>query len=109
MTETELRERLKGAPRMYTYWIHYKGTLYVVLRSALIERDLSPCVIYARAASAQEQDSQLPPVPFIRPLCEWAELVEHEGKMVPRFRPLDPPQLEDANDLLPVSGQASHP
>jgi len=83
-----------NAPAAGSLWVHYKGNAYIVVRSALIESDLSPCVVYERATLLAS--GVLPPLPttFVRPLAEWTELVQHEGETVPRFRPLAPAKLE---------------
>jgi hypothetical protein len=64
---------------------HYKGHLYEVLGIARHSEDLSPLVLY-RSLDAQGRpvDGAL----WVRPHSMWSELVEHEGRQVPRFAPL---------------------
>jgi hypothetical protein len=59
------------------YYEHYKKLHYKVLMLALREEDNEPCVIY----EAQYGDRII----FIRPVANWCEEVEVDGKIMPRF------------------------
>ena len=56
---------------------HYKKQTYTVVALALREEDCAPCVVYR----AEYGDG----VTFIRPVTNWLETVETDGKIVPRF------------------------
>ncbi len=56
---------------------HYKNQIYTVLNLAIQESTDAVCVIYR----AEYGDKLL----FIRPVDEWIEEVEWEGKRVARF------------------------
>ena len=55
---------------------HYKGGTYSKLMEAEMEATLEPVVIY------RGQDSRT----WVRPKSEFYEKVEHNGKMVDRFK-----------------------
>lgn len=54
---------------------HYKGGLYDWIGNATLESDLTPMTVY------RAQDGSL----WVRPTAVFFELVEIEGKQVPRF------------------------
>lgn len=58
---------------------HYKGGLYEVVATATLEATHEPLVVY-RADS----DGTV----WARPLAQWSETVEHDGKILARFLPL---------------------
>ncbi|GAB3409655.1 DUF1653 domain-containing protein [Massilia agilis] len=60
---------------------HYKGGLYEVLHEALLESDHTPMIVY-RAANGTV---------WIRPKHVFFELVEVDGRQVPRFAPVGEP------------------
>ena len=60
---------------------HYKGKLYEVIGVASHSETLEEMVVYR----AQYDDQRL----WVRPLSIFQEMVEHEGKSVPRFEYLD--------------------
>lgn len=64
-------------------WKHYKGDIYVVADIALIESTMEIAVIYSSL--------EHPRVRFIRPLSVWGELVEWNGRTVPRFSKIETP------------------
>jgi hypothetical protein len=57
---------------------HYKGGLYELVCEATLESDHTPMIIY-RAANGTI---------WCRPKSVFHELVEVDGKMVPRFAPV---------------------
>jgi hypothetical protein len=57
---------------------HYKGGLYEFVCEATLESDLTPLVVY-RAANGTV---------WVRPKAVFFELVEVDGKQVPRFAPV---------------------
>lgn len=61
-------------------YMHYKQLSYKVLAIALREEDNEPCVVY----QAEYDDS----LTWIRPVGNWLEEVEVEGKKVKRFTQL---------------------
>lgn len=58
--------------------MHYKQLTYKVIDIALREEDNEPCVIY----QAEYGDN----VTWIRPVANWIEKVEVDGKKVKRFK-----------------------
>lgn len=72
----ELLRRLAACPARGTQWRHYRGTEYVVWGKAIDEATGAALVLY--------HTSSLSCV-FARPLSEWLEEVEHEGRRVPRY------------------------
>ena len=65
---------------------HYRGGLYEVLGVARHSEDLSPLVLYRPLAT---DGSATEDVIWVRPHAMWSEPVAHEGRVVPRFSPLD--------------------
>jgi hypothetical protein len=57
---------------------HYKGGLYELVCEATLESDLTPMIVY-RAANGTV---------WVRPKSVFFELVEVDGKQVPRFAPV---------------------
>ena len=57
---------------------HYKGGLYELVCMATLESDLSQMVVY-RAA-----DGSI----WTRPISVFFELIDVDGKLVPRFAPV---------------------
>lgn len=78
INEGQLHERLKACPLGGTLWRHYKGNLYVVLGFAILESTLEPAVLYHERGGG---------IPFCRPLSEWRQTVNVDGKDVQRFTP----------------------
>lgn len=79
-SDAELALLLAGCPEG-DRWRHYKnGYLYYIVGTAIQEATQEPVIIYHRWNSVLR---------FVRPLREWQELVEWEGKMVPRFKEAD--------------------
>lgn len=68
-----------SAPSAGQRFRHYKGGLYAVIEMATLEATYEPLVIY-RA----EKDGTV----WARPLSQWLEEVEYEGRTVTRFSPL---------------------
>lgn len=58
---------------------HYKGGIYEFLHDAILESDLTPMVVY-RAANGTV---------WIRPKDVFHELLDIDGKRVPRFMLMD--------------------
>lgn len=56
---------------------HYKGNLYEVIDIALHSETLEEMVVY----KALYGDFKI----WVRPLSMWDELVERDGKRIPRF------------------------
>ena len=57
---------------------HYKGGLYELVCEATLEADLTPMIIF------RADDGSI----WARPKAVFFELVEVDGKMVPRFAPV---------------------
>jgi hypothetical protein len=55
---------------------HYKGGVYELLHEATLESDLTPMVVYRAVANGTV---------WIRPRAVFHELVEIDGRRVPRF------------------------
>lgn len=68
-----------GAPEIGEQFRHYKGDAYEVVALALHSNDEEWMVIYKPLY--ENPDAEL----FTRPLREWFEPVEWEGKTVSRF------------------------
>ncbi|QNA91012.1 DUF1653 domain-containing protein [Massilia sp. Dwa41.01b] len=58
---------------------HYKGGLYELVCEATLEADLTPMIIY------RAHDGSI----WARPRAVFFELVEVDGKQVPRFAQVD--------------------
>ena len=67
------------APRKGEEYVHYKGDHYRVIDLALHSNDDEWMVVYEPLY--ENPDANL----FTRPLREWGEEVEWEGKMMRRF------------------------
>lgn len=57
---------------------HYKGGIYELIGEAILESDLTPMIVY------RADDGRL----WIRPHAVFFEMVEVDGKQVPRFAPV---------------------
>ena len=79
-SEEELIDFILDAdlPVIGSVWRHYKGELYVVQGTALLESNEQIAVIYI------SQNTRLP-IPWCRTLKEWYETVTHGGEIVQRF------------------------
>lgn len=78
MRRTDLLNALSGCPAPGSCWRHYKGEFYYALTCAVRESDGEPLVIYRQLGDC---------LAWCRPLREWEEPVQHEGRTVPRFTP----------------------
>ncbi|MES2535471.1 MAG: DUF1653 domain-containing protein [Pseudomonadota bacterium] len=58
---------------------HYKGGLYELVCEATLESDLSPMIVY------RAQDGSI----WTRPKAVFFELVDIDGRRVPRFERVD--------------------
>jgi hypothetical protein len=68
------------APAKGEVWVHYKGGKYVVAGLAIRESDRTDeetkyAVVYSDAHRTA----------YTRNVEDWSDMVEHEGKLVPRF------------------------
>lgn len=81
--QLELKKEIEAAKSSVTvgaqYW-HYKGRdkVYEVIGLGFLEANDELCVIY----KAQYGERLI----FLRPLRIWLDLVEWDGKTVPRFK-----------------------
>jgi hypothetical protein len=62
-----------------TRYRHYKGGIYELMCEATLESDPSIAMIVYRASNGTI---------WTRPASVFFELVDHEGRKVPRFAPL---------------------
>lgn len=62
--------------KMLGDWRHYKGGIYSVVGFALDSETCEPVVFYRNRNEMYF---------WTRPLSQWEETVEYEGKTVPRF------------------------
>jgi hypothetical protein len=79
-SQTELSARLAEAAKQVVIgarYMHYKQLSYKVIALALREEDNKPCVIYQ--AEYGENTT------WIRPVANWVEDVEVDGKKMKRF------------------------
>jgi hypothetical protein len=84
VSEEELSRRLIEAAQAVSVgarYKHYKGKLYKVISLAILEATNEICVIY----QAQYGKN----LTFIRPLTDWLEKVEWQGKTLNRFTKVD--------------------
>lgn len=84
-SQTNLSQKLAqaaGQVKVGARYMHYKQQSYVVLAIALREEDNEPCVIY----KAEYGDN----LTWIRPVANWLETVELDGKKVQRFTKISP-------------------
>ena len=58
---------------------HYKGGLYEMVGAATLESDLAAMIVYRSADGAL----------WIRPRAVFFEQVDVDGRLVPRFAPVD--------------------
>ena len=80
LSQKELAARLSNAQatvQIGARYEHYKKQTYRVLHLALREEDNEPCVIYKAEYGEQ--------VTFIRPVKNWLETAEVDGRQVKRF------------------------
>lgn len=84
ISEDELMRRLDAARKKVDIggtYIHYKGGLYTVTNLAVQTDDDEVAVVY----TAQYGEG----LTYVRSLREWADVVEHDGESVERFRKQD--------------------
>lgn len=80
MTKGHIVPLPDNPPRKGETYRHYKGDLYKVYELALHSNDEEWMVVY-------EPMYPNPDAPFFtRPLREWGQVVERDGKRVERFR-----------------------
>ena len=72
----------RKAPKKDSIWRHYKGDLYIVKSLVMRESSESFDVVYTRLGMDMLY-------PWSRPMEEWFEIVNHEGKSVQRFELTD--------------------
>lgn len=60
---------------------HFKGGEYVLVAIAKHSETLEPMAVYQNC----QDENKI----WVRPLYMWDEMVEHEGKMKPRFALLE--------------------
>ena len=60
---------------------HFKGGIYEVICVATNSENLEQMVVY-RSVTEPEKI-------WVRPLSMWSETVEHEGKIICRFTPIE--------------------
>lgn len=80
VSDKELAERLTEAARQVpinAVYRHYKGNYYRVIDVALLEETAEGAVVYQALYGEG--------VKFIRPLEDWRQTVEWQGKTVNRF------------------------
>jgi len=58
---------------------HYKGGKYEIVATGFIEDSEAPCVVYRSLAKN---------IVWVRTAKNFLEEVEHNGKLVPRFKPV---------------------
>lgn len=75
------RKRMEIAPVAPGRYRHFKGREYEVLGMASHSETQEPMVVY-RALYGEGGV-------WVRPAVMWSEKVEHEGKIVPRFAPVE--------------------
>lgn len=62
---------------------HYKGGEYEVVGTAILESTLEQMVLYRPLYTSAEFS---PETTFVRPLAVFLELVEVDGRTIPRFQ-----------------------
>ena len=75
------RKRLEIPPIAPGRYRHFKGGEYEVLGMASHSETTEPMVVY-RALYGEDGV-------WVRPAIMWSEKVEHEGRLIPRFSPID--------------------
>ncbi len=73
---------LGDQPLIGTIWQHYKGKKYKVIAIGKHSETLEDMIVYQGQYSSKEFGPN--PI-WMRPLKMWEELVEYDGKKVPRF------------------------
>jgi hypothetical protein len=74
---------LKSCPRVLKTYEHYKGGRYIVTGVGQHSETDEQFVVY-RPVGATETDDFV-----LRPLSMFTEVIEIEGNLLPRFRPVD--------------------
>lgn len=67
------------------FYKHFKGGIYEVLGTAYHSETLEEMVLYKHDSPTLGKDTL-----FVRPLKMFQEVVEKDGKTVPRFKFLNP-------------------
>jgi hypothetical protein len=70
----DITKAIKRIPR-HVFYRHYKGSTYRVLCVSLRENDAEPVVTYENEVG----------VVFTRPVADWEELIDHDGRFIQRF------------------------
>jgi hypothetical protein len=73
---SSLANRLTGCPTTGSRWRHFKGGLYEIVGAAILEATREPLVLYRPAGEN---------LVFARPLGNWNDTVDHDGRPTPRF------------------------
>lgn len=84
LSEEELQQRLEVASRLVevgAQYEHFKGGLYMVTNLVIQTVDDEVCVVYRAEYGAG--------ITFARPLTEWVERVEVDGRRVGRFEKIE--------------------
>lgn len=80
LTESDMKNEaqrlLSDAPRVGSYWRHYKGGEYRVVATCIKEDTHEPLVVYRSLAHGTV---------WARTLSNWRETVDVNGQNVPRF------------------------
>lgn len=58
------------------YWRHYRGAVYQIVGWGLREEDCAPVVAYSHVGEMRV---------WYRPLANWLEMVEVDGRQIQRF------------------------
>ena len=81
LTEEELQQKLNKASEVVLVgktYIHYKEKPYKVTQLSILESTNEVCVIYEALYGKH--------LSFTRPLSNWLEEVDVDGKIIQRFR-----------------------
>lgn len=81
----DITKAIKRIPR-HVFYKHYRGSTYRVLTVSFREHDGEPVVTYENNIG----------VVFTRPVSEWEDLVDHDGRYIQRFVRL-PEHVEPSN------------
>lgn len=79
MADVQSKINRQALPPVGSTWRHYKGDLYIVKGHVVKESTEEVEVCYQAMIAPLS-------IPWSRPINEWNESVEYEGKSVPRFK-----------------------
>ena len=84
----ELQKKIEDGWKLFNgemMWLHYRGGIYYVQSLVIDTDDGELRVLYSRMDGPDFDESAEIGISFVRPLREWFDEVDVDGKMTPRF------------------------